>query len=139
MLTVAVSGGFDPLHVGHIEYIKLAKELAGKDGKVVCILNSDKFLMNKKGFIFMNFQERKQIMESIKYIDRVVECIDADQTVCKTLEILKPDIFAKGGDRGYFNSPEVEVCLRLGIHFVDGLGDKIQSSSKLVERNKNNV
>ena len=133
---VIISGGFDPLHKGHIEYMKKAKLVAPQ---LICILNSDKFLMNKKGFVFQNFEERKIILESIKYVDVVVPCIDEDQTVCKTLEYLSNQygyrslIFAKGGDRNVKNIPELAICKQLGIRVVDGLGDKIQSSSSLVK------
>jgi len=131
MKTIAVSGGFDPVHIGHIRYFKEAKKL----GKVIIILNSDKFLRRKKGFVFMKFKERKEVLESIKYVDKVIPCIDKDQTVCKTLARLKPDIFAKGGDRTLKNIPEKEVCenLKIKMKFLVG-GRKIQSSSKLVKK-----
>ena len=131
MVTVAVSGGFDPIHVGHIRYFKEAKKLGDK---LVVILNSDQFLKNKKGYIFMPFEERKELLESIKYVDEVVRCIDKDQTVCQTLRKLKPDIFAKGGDRNLKNIPEKEVCEELGIKMLFGVGGgKVQSSSWLVD------
>jgi len=129
--TVAVSGGFDPLHVGHIQYFRKAKELGDE---LIVILNSDKFLLNKKGYIFMSYKERKEIIESIRCVDKVVPCIDKDQSVCKTLEKIKPDIFAKGGDRTLLNIPEKEVCERLGIKMIFGVGEKIQSSSWLVDK-----
>lgn len=132
-ITVAASGGFDPIHVGHIEYLKMAKSLGDK---LIVILNTDDFLMQKKGFVFMPFEERKTIIESIKYVDEVIRCIDADLSVCKTLALLKPDIFAKGGDRMISNIPEVEVCGVNNIKIVDGLGNKIQSSTWLTGKVK---
>lgn len=87
----------------------------------------------------MPFQERKEILESIRYIDEVVPCIDKGDTVKKSLEHLKPDIFAKGGDRTPKNMPkaEIETCDRLGIKIVYGVGgEKIQSSSWLINKIK---
>lgn len=126
-----VSGGFDPLHKGHVRYLKEAKKL----GDVLfVILNSDKFLIKKKGYNFMSFAERKEILEELKCVDSVVKCIDKDQTVCETLKLWKPDIFAKGGDRFYNNVPERHVCKELGIEMIFNVGGgKIQSSSDLVE------
>lgn len=131
---VAVSGGFDPIHVGHIKHLKEAKKLGDE---LVVILNTDEFLQWKKGYFFMPFSERKKILESIKFVDRVVRCIDEDQTVAKTLEQLKPDIFAKGGDRTIENIPQAEkvVCSSLGIKLVLGVGGrKIKSSSWLIRK-----
>jgi D-beta-D-heptose 7-phosphate kinase/D-beta-D-heptose 1-phosphate adenosyltransferase len=135
MTTVAVSGGFDPVHIGHIRYFKAAKKLGDK---LVLILNSDRFLKNKKGYIFMPFKERKEILENIKYIDKIIPCIDKDQTVCKTLRKLKPDIFANGGDRNAKNViSEKKICKEVGIKMVFGIGGKkIQSSSWLVKQIK---
>ena len=134
-IVVAVSGGFDPIHIGHIIMFNQAKKLGDK---LVVILNSDRFLKNKKGYVFMKFKERKAIIENIKSVDKVIPCIDKDQTVCKTLEELKPDIFANGGDRTKSNIPEVEVCKKLGIEMVFNVGGgKIQSSSRLINKVKN--
>lgn len=129
---VAVSGGFDPVHIGHIRQFKEAKMLGDK---LLVILNSDDFLIRKKGFVFMSFEERREILGSIQYIDEVIPCIDEDQSVCKTLEMLKPDVFAKGGDRTFENIPEVEICMKHKIEMVFGVGgEKIQSSSELVKK-----
>lgn len=133
MKTVVTSGGFDPIHKGHIRLIKEASELGDR---LIVVLNTDDFLIRKKGKPFMCFEERKEILESIRWVDEVVACIDEDQTVCKTLEMLKPDIFAKGGDRTLDNIPEKDVCERLGIDMVFGVGGgKIQSSSWLLKTN----
>jgi len=102
---VAVSGGFDPLHSGHIRYLREAKNLGDE---LVVILNTDEFLKKKKGYVFMPYKERKEILKSITYVDRVVRCIDKDQTVAKTLELVRPHVFAKGGDRTIENIPEAE-------------------------------
>jgi len=132
---VVISGGFDPVHSGHVEYFKGARHLAGKNGRVVCILNSDDFLKSKKGYAFMDFNERKSVLEAMKYIDKVVKCIDKDQTVIKSLGSIKPDIFAKGGDRTLGNIPEKAICEELGIEmrFAVG-GGKSQSSSWLIDK-----
>ncbi len=129
---VAVSGGFDPLHAGHIKYFKDAKLLGDE---LVVMLNNDEWLRAKKGYVFMPYEERKEIIESIKHVDKVIPVIDKDRSVSKTLEKLKPDMFAKGGDRNIFNIPqsEVEVCKKLNIKLVFGVGgEKIQSSSWLL-------
>lgn len=132
---VVVSGGFDPLTIGHIKYFKSAKQLAGDKGRVILILNTDKFLMKKKGYVFMLYNERKEILQAIKYIDKVVRCRDKDQSVCKTLASVNPDIFAKGGDRTLGNIPEKDICKKLGIGMEFGVGGgKIQSSSWLVKK-----
>lgn len=131
---VVASGYFDPLHVGHLECLELAKELGGK---LVVIVNSDKQAVLKKGFAFMPEEERMKIVGALGCVDEVVLSIDDDQTQCKTLAMIKPDIFAKGGDRHAGEIPESDVCRELGIEIVDGLGAKIQSSSELVERAKN--
>ena len=135
-IVVAASGGFDPLHAGHIEYLQKAKALGDK---LVVIVNKDTFLMKKKGYVFMPFDERIKIIAALKCVDEVIPCIDDDQSVCKTLEMLKPSIFAKGGDRTKANIPEAEVCVRLGIKIVDGLGNKIQASSDLVNNMRTSV
>ncbi len=127
-VVVAVSGYFDPFHVGHLEMFKLAKQLGDK---LVVIINNDRQVVLKKGKVFMPFNERAEIIKSIRYVDEIFESIDEDRTVCKSLATLKPDIFAKGGDRNFGEVPETPICKELGIKMVDGLGDKIQSSSNL--------
>ncbi|MBI2850443.1 MAG: adenylyltransferase/cytidyltransferase family protein [Chloroflexi bacterium] len=119
-VTVAVSGAFDPLHVGHIRYIREAAKLGDR---LVVILNSDDFLMKKKGFVFWPFAERKEILEGIKDVAEVVAAVDEDQTVRKTLELIKPDIFAKGGDKtGPETIPETATCARIGCWLVTNVG-----------------
>lgn len=131
MKIIAVSGGFDPIHIGHIDMLKDASKL----GKVLVLLNSDQFLINKKGNYFMTYDDRKKVLESIKYVDSVLPVIDEDQTVCKSLEKYRSDMFANGGDRTTENIPENEVCDRLGIELVFGVGGgKTESSSDLLNR-----
>lgn len=127
---VCISGGFDPLHIGHIRYIQEAAKL----GYLIVIVNRDDFLLKKKGYVFMPLDERIEVIKSIKGVDEVFVCIDNDQTVCKSLRLLKPDIFAKGGDRTLDNIPEKKICEELDIEmkFMIG-GGKIQSSSDLVK------
>lgn len=132
MITVAVSGGFDPVHIGHIRSVTEAKKLGDE---LVVILTRDDQLIRKKGYCFIPYEERKEIMESIVGVDRVVPNIDDDITSNKSLEYYRPDIFAKGGDRTEDNMPEIEkvLCEKIGCRIVYGVGGaKIQSSSSLV-------
>ena len=131
---VAVSGGFDPVHVGHVRMILEAAE----HGDVIIILNSDEWLTRKKDYVFMPWQERAEILHSIRGVIEVVKASDYDNTVCKSLTDLKKvislDYFANGGDRGDKNTPEMDVCENLGIEMLFGIGGgKIQSSSWLVK------
>jgi len=130
-MKVAISGYFDPIHKGHIEYIKLAKELV-PNCYLVVILNNDEQAIIKKGRAFMPLEHRVAILQAIKYVDEVFISIDKDKSVCKSLEIVKPDIFAKGGDRFTDEVPEAEICRKLNIKMVDGLGKKISSSSQFI-------
>ena len=129
---VTVSGGFDPLHVGHVRMIQAAAQM----GDVIVIANSDDWLMRKKGYVFMPYEERQEVLYSIKGVIDVFEADDEDGTVCKTLEKIKPDIFANGGDRKEGNVPEYELCNKLNIEMAFGVGgnDKPQSSSWLVDK-----
>jgi len=129
-VTVAISGAFDPIHVGHVRYIREAAKLGDR---LVVILNSDDFLLRKKGFVFRPFEDRKEILENVKGVDEVIASVDEDQTVCKTLELLKPDIFAKGGARtGPENIPEAETCWKIGCKLATNVGGaQIRSDSDL--------
>jgi len=136
-VVVVVSGYFNPLHIGHIRYFKEAKKLGTK---LIVIINTDEQAKLKGSFRFMKTEERAEIVSSLRFVDDVVISIDKDKTVCKTLELIKPDIFAKGGDSTLDNIPdsEKEVCERLGIKMVLGMGGgKIQSSSWLISKCKN--
>jgi len=130
-IIVAVSGYFDPLHIGHIEYLELAKKLGDR---LIVIINNDFQTEQKKGYVFMPHKERERIIKKLLGVDETFISIDEDSTVCKSLEKIKPDIFAKGGDRFSEEVPEKRLCKKLGIKMVDGLGEKIQSSSELVKR-----
>ena len=128
MKIVVTSGYFDPLHVGHIECLELAKQLGDK---LIVIVNSDLQAKLKKGKSFMKQEDRIKIILALKCVDEVFLSIDKDKSQCESLRYLKPDIFAKGGDRMAGEIPELKVCKELGIDIVDGLGKKIRSSSKL--------
>lgn len=134
-IIVVASGYFDPLHAGHIEYLEKAKKLGDK---LIVILNNDEQAILKKGFVFMPLEERKKIIQSLKFVDEIFISIDKDRSVCKSLEKIKPDIFAKGGDRNIGNIPETETCKKCNIKIVDGLGEKIQSSSELLKNLQKN-
>lgn len=142
-VVVAVSGGFDPIHIGHVRLFQQAKKLGTE---LVVILNNDNWLRKKKKHVFMPEAERKEIIESIKGVDRVIltkhKAEPEDMSVCRELEEIKPDIFAQGGDRSKEDAanpnssqnPEVSLCKKLGIRVIYnvGHGGKIQSSSWLL-------
>lgn len=128
---VAVSGYFNPLHIGHIEMFRKAKELGDL---LLVIVNNDEQVKLKGSYPFMPEDERLQIVSNIRYVDMYALSIDKDETVCETLRDFKPDIFANGGDRTKENVPEDEVCKELGIEMVYGMGEKIRSSSEYIER-----
>ena len=127
-IRVAVSGYFDPIHVGHLEYLRMAKELGDS---LVVIVNNNYQCKLKKGKHFMDENDRVEIVKALRFVDEVFLSIDKDRTVCKSLEEIKPDIFANGGDRATSEVPETPVCKKFNIKMVDGLGDKIRSSSSL--------
>lgn len=132
---ICVSGYFDPIHVGHLEYFKKSKELGDK---LMVIVNNDDQAILKKGKPFMPVDERIKLIEEFKCVDIVVKSIDKDRTVCQTLASVepKPDCFCNGGDQ--FNNiiPESTICQERNIELIDGLGDKIQSSSWLIKGSK---
>ena len=127
--TVCVSGGFDPLHIGHLRLMKEAAEY----GNLIVIVNSDDWLMRKKGYIFMPFDERCEILQGLGCVGETSFVDDADGTVCEALKRLRPTYFANGGDRKNTNTPEMALCQELGIELLWQIGGfKIQSSSELV-------
>lgn len=127
--TIAVSGGFDPMHVGHLRMIKEA----AKHGKLTVILNTDEWLLRKKGYVFMSWDERAEIIETYDFVEKVVPARDEDKTVVESLKELKPDIFANGGDRKNENTPEVKYCKENNIEMMWNVGGgKVQSSSTMV-------
>ena len=124
--TVVASGYFDPIHVGHIEYLEMAAKLGDK---LIVIVNNDNQATLKKGTPFMTEGDRLKIVSSLKCVDEVFLSIDEDPTVCRSLQAVSPDIFAKGGDRFVDEIPEATTCKEIGAEIVDGLGMKIRSSS----------
>lgn len=134
---VAVSGGFDPLHIGHVRMFEEAKKLGEK---LIVILNNDHWLRSKKGFVFMSERERAEIIKALRVVDRVIltshKPNDPDRSVARELRKIHPDVFANGGDRTTKSksSAEAEVCRKLGIKEIFGVGGgKIQSSSWLTD------
>lgn len=132
---VCVSGYFDPIHVGHIEYFKMSKQLGNK---LMVIVNNDAQAKLKKGKPFMPVDERIKIIEELRCVDIVVKSIDLDRTVCETLAHVepKPDYFCNGGDQNNNTIPETDICNKRGIELRDGFGEKIQSSSWLIKGSK---
>jgi len=127
--TVCVSGGFDPVHIGHLRMLQEAAAF----GKVIVIVNSDDWLMRKKGYIFMPFEERCEILRGFASVDETVVVDDTDGTVCEALQRVRPTYFANGGDRKVDNTPEMKLCEELGIELLWNTGGgKIQSSRDLV-------
>lgn len=133
---VCVSGGFDPIHVGHVRMIQ---EAAALGDELVVIINNDHWLKKKKGYVFMPQEQRREIIEGLRGVSRVVFTShgpdDEDRSVCRELREIKPNVFANGGDRKPDGDPvpEVAVCDELGIEMVYnvGTGGKMQSSSWL--------
>ena len=131
--TVMVSGGFDPVHVGHIRMIRAA----AKFGDVIVIANSDDWLYRKKGFNFMDFKSRYEILDSIKGVIIVDSVNDADGTVCDAIRRHKPTYFANGGDRSDSSKIlEHDTALKCDIKLEYGVGGnhKESSSSDLLKR-----
>ena len=128
MKKIAISGYFDPIHVGHVEYINNAKKLGDW---LIVIVNNNKQCALKKGKHFMDEKDRVLIVKNIKAVDEVFLSIDDDKTVCKSLKEVNPDVFANGGDRKNYEIPESTVCKENNIEIIDGLGEKIRSSSDL--------
>lgn len=141
-IKVAVSGGFDPLHRGHVRLFQEAKKLGDE---LVVILNNDNWLRAKKGYVFMPEHERKELLEALSSVDKVFltkhSSNPEDMSVCRELLELQPHIFANGGDRNKNNIPEVAVCDKIGCRMIFniGPGGKIQSSSWLLENYKKKI
>lgn len=139
MNIVVTSGGFDPIHPGHILYLQNA---ATHGDKHICIVNSDEFLDKKKGYHVQDWIARMTILLNIKGVDNVVPAIDKDGTVCQTLQWIRAEFpndtifFCKGGDRTKDEIPEKDVCDELGIIIWDGMGgrDKFDSSQDIMRR-----
>jgi len=139
---VMVSGGFDPVHIGHVRLFNEAKKLGDE---LVVVINNDNWLKLKKGYVFMPEHERKEIIEAFQAVDRVLLSSHTKNTkdisISKDILALRPHIFAKGGDRhtGNIPTPEVLVCDSIGCTIVNdvGRGGKVQSSSDLVKKTIN--
>ena len=130
--TVMVSGGFDPVHAGHIRMIRDAAQ----HGDVIIVANSDDWLYRKKGFVFMEWERRVEILNAIKGVILVDSVDDSDGTVCEAIRRLAPTYFANGGDRGRSNTPEQAVCEEIGVKLLWGVGgeEKLDSSSDLAKK-----
>jgi cytidyltransferase-like protein len=135
---IIVSGYFNPIHKGHIEYFNNAK---ANGDKLVVIVNSDHQRALKGSKEFQKEDERVFIVTNIKSVDQVFLSIDQDRTVCATIKLIHQQLaynyqlaFANGGDQNNNSIPELPICKELGIELIDGLGDKIQSSSWLLSK-----
>lgn len=129
MTLVMVSGGFDPLHDGHMDYL----EGAARHGRVLVALNSDDWLIRKKGYCFQPWSVRARILNAIFWVHEVMSLDDSDGTVCDALRGVCPRIFCNGGDRHVTDPLEYDCCKKFGIEQLFGIGGaKTNSSSKLV-------
>ena len=133
---IIVSGYFNPIHKGHLEYFHNAKKDADE---LFVIVNSDLQRELKGSKAFQNEDERMIIINHIKGVDKAILSIDQDRTVCETIQKIANDFgnkyelsFANGGDQNNDTIPEKPICQKLGVKLIDGLGDKIQSSSWLL-------
>ena len=134
---VIVSGYFNPIHKGHLEYFKYAKSYGDL---LFVIINSDHQRKLKGSKQFQDEQERLLIVSSIRIVDKTILSIDKDKSVRKTIQYIYKTyskkytlLFANGGDQNNKNIPEKDICNELGINLIDGLGEKIQSSSWLLK------
>lgn len=135
---IIVSGYFNPIHKGHLEYFNNAKS---KADKLFVIVNNDNQRKLKGSKDFQDENERMFIVSNIKAVDKVVLSIDTDRTVCKTIESIAKEfgekfnlVFANGGDQNNDNCPEKDICSEYSVELIDGLGAKIQSSSWLLKK-----
>ncbi len=135
---IIVSGYFNPLHKGHIQYFTMARGLADE---LIVVVNNDKQRLLKGAKEFMSEDERSLIVSSLKIVDKVYLSVDDDKTVIKTIEMIYSEIsdsynliFGNGGDQNNLTIPESEICKKLDIKLIDNLGEKIQSSSWLLNK-----
>ena len=134
---VLITGGFDPIHSGHLEYIRAAKD---KGDVLVVGLQSDEWLQNKKGVYFLPFEERFKVLEAVKYVDKVISFDDSDGTAYRAIEKVKEMyngdniIFANGGDRTPETAPPEESNIQ-GVMYLWGVGgEKTNSSSGILKK-----
>ena len=131
-MIIVASGYFDPLHVGHVEYLKMARDLGDT---LIVIVNNDAQAILKKGKPFMSQEDRLEIVRNLKPVSSVFLSVDQDSSVCLSIRKIHEQnpnmVFAKGGDRMSHEIPEAAVCGELGIKIVDGLGHKIRLLSEL--------
>ena len=134
---IIVSGYFNPIHKGHLEYFNNAKAIADE---LFVIVNNDHQRELKGSAAFQDEEERMIIVSNIKAVDQAILSVDEDRTVCSTLEKIANEYgdshelaFANGGDQNNDTIPERPICEKVGIALIDGLGDKIQSSSWLLK------
>jgi len=139
---IAVSGGFDPLHVGHVRMFREARALGDS---LVVILNNDNWLRKKKGSAFMPEDQRKELLQGLQDVDRVITTAHPenpeDMSASKELRELKPHIFVNGGDRKHGEIPEMAICDEIGCKMIfnTGYGGKVQSSSWLLAKYVNTL
>ena len=128
-MKIVASGYFVILHIGHIEYFKRASKM----GELIVIVNNDEQQVLKYGKVIVPLEERIKVVESIECVDKVIASIDKDRTVCRTLQMLRPQKFINGGDRTMENIPETDVCKRYDIKMIFQ-GKKIQSASEIMKK-----
>ena len=135
---IIVSGYFNPIHKGHLEYFNTAKALTEE---LFVIVNNDQQRALKGSIEFQLEEERMIIVSNIKAVDKAILSVDTDRTVCKTIAAIAKEYgasyslaFANGGDQNNETIPEKSICETMGIELLDGLGDKIQSSSWLLKK-----
>ena len=134
---IVTSGYFNPLHKGHIDYFNKARS---RGDLLFVIVNNDTQRKLKSAKEFMDHDERLLIIKELRIVDKAILSIDKDRTVCNTLKKIHNEFsdkyeifFANGGDQNNDTIPEIKVCKKFGIKLIDGLGDKIQSSSWILK------
>jgi len=133
MIKVAVAGNFFPLHDGHIDHLEKARKLGDY---LIAIIGSDEYLKKRDKPIFLSLENRKKQLKA--WVDEVVEVIDTDGTCAETLRMISPDFFCKGGDRTPDTMPEneIKVCQEIRCKIIYGIGEKLNSSSKIIKELK---
>jgi len=135
MIRTAVAGNFFPLHDGHIDHLEKARKLGDY---LIAIIGSDDHLRRKGKPILLSLEARIRVLKAIRYVDEVVVAIDKDGTCAETLRMISPDFFCKGGDRTPDTMPEneIKVCQEIGCKIIYGIGEKLNSSSKIIKELK---